>query len=69
MVLLQTFVHALFNADQSRELMELLEKFKDLKFGFEDTDNTFKLVETYDGVLRLIEPTLSPSGESSIPDE
>lgn len=58
-----------FNADQSRELMELLEKFNDLKFGFEDTDNAFKLVEAYDDVLRLIEPTLSPSGGSRIPDK
>ena len=30
---------------------------------------TYKLVETDDGVLRLIEPTLSPSGESIILDE
>ncbi|MGF7496622.1 protein kinase family protein [Lactococcus lactis] len=58
-----------FNADPSRELMELLEKFKDFKFGFEDTDKAFKLVETYHNVLKFIEPTLSPSGGSIIPEE
>ena len=58
-----------FNAEPSRELIKLLDKFKDFKFGFKDTDNAFKLVETYDSALTTIEPTLVPSGGSSIPEE
>lgn len=58
-----------FNADQSRDLMRLLEMFKDFKFGFENTDSAFKLVETYSEALKTIEPTLSPSGGSIIPDD
>ncbi len=58
-----------FNADQSRDLIELIKKFSDFKFGLNNSGQSIKLVESYEEALKIIEPSLSLSGGSIIPDE
>lgn len=58
-----------FNAEQSRELLSIIEQYEDLKFGLSATKSAFKLVESYEQALKIIEKTLEPSGGSTIPSE
>lgn len=58
-----------FNADPSRNLIVLIDKYEELEHALSKTDYAFKLLDNYVDTIRFIQPHLSNSGGSTIPED
>ncbi|MFC0232960.1 protein kinase family protein [Vagococcus entomophilus] len=58
-----------FNADPSRELIALIEKYEEFEYSLSKTHDAFKIMDDYVEAMRFIQPHLSNSGGSPIPED
>ncbi|WP_029486860.1 protein kinase family protein [Enterococcus gallinarum] len=58
-----------FNADPSRELIILVDKYEEFEHALSRTDYAFKMIDNYVDTIRFIQPHLSNSGGSTIPED
>lgn len=58
-----------FNADPSRDLIILIDKYEEFEHALSRTDYTFKMIDDYIDTIRFIQPHLSNSGGSAIPED
>ncbi|WP_258529555.1 hypothetical protein [Enterococcus faecalis] len=58
-----------FNADPSRDLIILIDKYEELEHALSKTDFAFKLMDDYVKTVRFTQPHLSNSGGSVIPED
>lgn len=58
-----------FNADPSRDLIILIDKYEELEHALSKTDFAFKLMDEYVETVRFIQPYLNNSGGSAIPED
>lgn len=58
-----------FNADPSRELIILVDKYEEFERALSRTDYAFKMIDNYVDTIRFIQPHLSNSGGSAIPED
>ncbi|MFS0985217.1 protein kinase family protein [Enterococcus durans] len=58
-----------FNADPSRDLIILIDKYEEFEHALSRTDYAFKMIDNYVNTIRFIQPHLSNSGGSTIPED
>lgn len=58
-----------FNADASRDLIILIDKYDELKHALSNTDYDFRMIDYYVDTIRFIRPHLSDYGGSVIPED
>ncbi|MBW9323318.1 protein kinase family protein [Enterococcus casseliflavus] len=58
-----------FNADPSRELIILVDKYEEFEHALSRTDYAFKMIDNYVDTIQFIQPHLSNSGGSAIPED
>lgn len=58
-----------FNADPSRDLIVLIDKYEEFEHALSKTDYAFKMINDYVNTIRFIQPHLSNSGGSAIPED
>lgn len=58
-----------FNADPSRELIILVDKYEEFEHALSRTDYAFKMIDNYVDTIRFIQPHLSNSSGSAIPED
>lgn len=58
-----------FNADHSRELIILVDKYEEFEHALSRTDYAFKMIDDYVDTIRFIQSHLSNSGGSTIPED
>lgn len=58
-----------FNAEPSRELIILVDKYEEFEHALSRTDYAFKMIDNYVDTIRFIQPHLSNSGGSAIPED
>ena len=58
-----------FNADASRDLIILIDKYEELKHALSNTDYDFRMIDDYVDTIRFIRPHLSDYGGSVIPED
>ncbi|OTP27115.1 protein kinase family protein [Enterococcus mundtii] len=58
-----------FNADHSRDLIILIDKYEEFEHALSRTDYAFKMIDDYVDTIRFIQPYLSNYGGSPIPED
>ncbi len=58
-----------FNADPSRDLIILIDKYEEFEHALSRTDYAFKMIDNYVNTILFIQPHLSNSGGSTIPED